>query len=297
MYIHLSISLVNRNCDINVQSFDRKSVLMQACELADPAILQLLLRKSSQWQLNFCDCGRSPSPLHMACMKSNIRCVRLLLRRLSRHETNTKYGTLTPLLTTLTLIRHNTTYNPRPPGFDTALNLAQHRLIAIVEMLLQSGADANAGSAKDSKEFSWFEGKFNAVCCALDLAEECSKEDESESSSPAGNSIKDMYYSLVRLLAHWGARIPAEIPASVCSERFPHVQSLLDELNELNSVRQLSKSDSSHDYANVVKSPLSLLELCRRNIRLHSARCDRLAYLENVPLPRKLKDYTRFLTF
>ena len=54
-----------RNCDVNVKSFEHKSTLMLASELAEAAILKLILRKCSDWQLVFCDGGRGASPLQV----------------------------------------------------------------------------------------------------------------------------------------------------------------------------------------------------------------------------------------
>jgi len=163
--------MLSRNCDVNVKTFDHKSTLMLVCELAEPSILKIILRKCSDWQIVFCDGGRGASPLQMACMKGSSECVRLLLKRSSPVDLNTRYNKLTPLLTTLAVLRHNLNYTGSSDDSTTALSLAQHQLMAIIEMLLQAGADPNIGKAQDPREEN-ASPQFNALCCALDLAEE-----------------------------------------------------------------------------------------------------------------------------
>ncbi|XP_005110612.1 uncharacterized protein LOC101858746 [Aplysia californica] len=288
-FVTLKLMLA-RNCDVNVKSFDHKSALMLACELADPAILKVLLRHCSHWQLSFSDDGREASPLQMVCMQGSSECVRILLKRLSPADINNSHGKLTPLLMALMVLRHNMTYISRASGYQDALSKAQHQLVAIVEMLLNAGADPNVGVVQDPRD-NLQPPSFNAICCALDVANDC--EAFKNLLSHEAKKLSFLYVGLVRLFGFSGATVGGSENVETLKERFPRVQSVISELAEFDALRQkISPLCNSFRHA-----PFSLMELSRKSIRLQVARCNKLGHLDNLPLPRKLKDYTLFLTF
>ena len=111
-------------------------------------------------------------------------------------------GKLTPLLTTLMMLRQNLTYISQGCEFEDALSKAQFQLIAIMEMLLQAGADPNEGHAEDPRNSGFNQQSqpahsfgFNSLCCALDLANEANSFTECTANIAAKQCDKSSWQS------------------------------------------------------------------------------------------------------
>ena len=149
--------LCHSGCDVNIKNKQMATTLLQAAELGDLMILNMVLSNCNEKQLRK-QCGGSLfSPLHMSCMRGDLDCVQLLLTHCaSKHVNLCDANKNTALLLALKSMLHNLKYlnsaridienmtdlNDKDSVSSKLLQL-QHNSVGIVEALLLAGADPN----------------------------------------------------------------------------------------------------------------------------------------------------------
>ncbi|RUS82013.1 hypothetical protein EGW08_010240 [Elysia chlorotica] len=296
--------LLDMDCDVNVKSYQGKSPLLLAAEIADPPIIAELLNHCLPWQLTCSDPTNRHTPLHMACMSGSVRCVRLLLEQLKRGE-GVDAGdsvNLSPLLSSLMVIKNQVAFHRGRFGVSLDMLLrAQYSHMAIVELLVEQGARptkpisphlvprfmaTSVGFANSLHSLPTFR---SALQTALEAAHQYEihliiSRDKGESSTETKRCT--FYSELVHMLAHNCGAVPfTRNEIEVWSHAHPFIQELLRYVNVYLKSRISQR-----------RNPARLLTLSRHVIRIQAAKADCLSKLEQLPLPRKLKDYVRFIS-
>ncbi|GFO47669.1 ankyrin repeat-containing protein [Plakobranchus ocellatus] len=296
--------LFTLDCDVNVKNYQGKSPLLLAAELADVPIMAEIITRCLPWQLTCPERDNRHTPLHMACMNGSVGCVRLLLDRLPRDEAVVDIGdclNLSPLLCSMMVLKHNVNFHRRDGRKDDALLTVQYSHIAIVEMLLNQGArptkpvsptyeaPSGASTSPIANALSPHPTCRSALQTALEVAHQyevhrviiCHKCEE----QPTVKKLATPYAELVRMIVQKCDLSPFTTnELEVWANAHPYIQGLLQEINTYLQIRESRRRNAPN-----------LLSLSRHAIRIQAAKANGLSNLESLPLPRKLKDYVRFI--
>ena len=298
--------LLAMDCDVNVKNYQGKSPLLLAAELADGPIMAEILPRCLPWQLTSSDRDNGHTPLHMACMNGNVTCVRLLLEWLPKGE-DVDVGdclNLSPLLCSMMVLKHNVNFHMRDGGKDDALLNVQYSHIAIVEMLLDRGAlptkpvtphavSTGLSTLSDVADVADSLPSPPSSRSALQTALEVAHQYEVQGviichrlGVPASEKkLSTLYTELVRMLVHKCDLSPfTSNELEVWANAHPYIKGLLKEINSYLLSRESRRRNAPR-----------LLSLSRHVIRIQAAKADSLSKLELLPLPKKLKDYVKFI--
>ncbi|CAG5120560.1 unnamed protein product [Candidula unifasciata] len=303
MALNIIKLLITRDCDVNVKDYLGKSPLLLAAELADADIMRQILKCCLDWQLTCPSRGNGHTPLHMASMNGSVECVSLLLVRLSAEDLNAEdRQSFTPLLCSLIKVRNNMAFHNIDGTIDSKLLQVQYSHVAIIELLLSSGAKV---SNNLTTPFTQTKSR-SGLHIALEIVNQFelkkrlqnlrfSNEMLVDAFSVHVNQLTDdaegdkkllsPYAEIVRMLVYYCGVSPYETEELLLLRNtYPCVSGLLREIDEYVQRRKLPGAMC-----------LSLLNSARVAIRLHIARCDKLSLLDQLPVPHKLRDYVKFV--
>ena len=303
--------LLARDCDVNVKNYQGKSPLLLAAELADGPILAEILPRCLPWQLMCSERSNGHTPLHMACMNGSVECVRRLLEWIPEGE-DIDVGdclNLSPLLCSMMVLKNNAIIFHRKDGVrDEKLLRVQYSHMAIVEMLLNRGAlptkslipstvpsgrqsATSASTAVMANSLSYAPTCRSALQTALEVAHHYEvygviiRNRLGQLDPALEEAVSTPYREIVRMLVHKCELSPfTENEMQVWANAHPYIKSLMREINSY----IIWKTEAGNNAPR-------LLSLCRDSIRLQAAKSDNLSKLELLPIPRKLKDYVRFI--
>ncbi|BFZ24543.1 hypothetical protein BsWGS_27582 [Bradybaena similaris] len=291
--------LITTDCDVNVKDYLGKSPLLLAAELADANIMREILNCCLDWQLSCPSRGNGHTPLHMSSMNGSVECVVLLLERLTTEDLNTEdRQNFTPLLCSLMKLKNNMAFHNADGTFDAKLLHVQYSHIAIIELLLSSGATvSNMASFIQVKSRSGLQ-------IALEIVQQFELKkrlqnlrfsDMLDAFSVHVNQVTNItdgdrklvspYAEIVRILVYYCGVSPyVTEELQVLKNTYHCIYSLLCEIDDYIQMRKLQTA-----------APSSLLSSARTAIRLQVAKCDKLYLLDQLPVPQKLKDYVKFI--
>lgn len=298
MALRLIKLLITTDCDVNVKDYLGKSPLLLAAELADADIMREILNCCLDWQLSCPSRGNGHTPLHMSSMNGSVECVVLLLERLTTEDLNTEDRQhFTPLLCSLMKLKNNMAFHNADGTFDAKLLHVQYSHIAIIELLLSSGATvSNTASFTQVKSrsglqiaieiahnFELKKPRQNWIFSDMDAFSV--HVNQGRNITEGNRKLVSPYAEIVRILVYYCGVSPYETEKLQVLKNPSHcIYGLLCEIDDYIQMRKLQTATAS-----------SLLSCARTAIRLQVAKCDKLYLLDQLPVPQKLKDYVKFI--
>ncbi|XP_041359391.1 uncharacterized protein LOC121375801 [Gigantopelta aegis] len=324
------VSLLCRSgCDVNIKNKQTATTLLQAAELGDRAILEMILSICREVQLTK-QCGGSLfSPLHMSCMRGDLDCVQLLLKHSAgKHVNLCDANRNTALLLALKSMLHNLKYL-NAARIDIDHNMTnqkdkdsvrfkllklQYNSIGIVEALLLAGADPNCigylrtSSYARQAEFLESSLYFALQLCALDRT---GGFQDSQPCDEYTQTMKLLSLESLQGVERWTGGVtnfPMVKDEAVPSPYTGVVRLIvlsgfdLDFVSQAEIVVALKPHhadtlllDEIYEFWNKYKlqKPPKLMHLSKQVIRIHLSHLQGLHRIDELPLPYRVKEYLK----